>query len=98
MRITKEEQETIINFNAKEKIATVYTRDPTFMKQMDKFVSEYPDTFRCKFVSDVDRVYEVPATSITFRKPRKLSEEQREVARERLKSNVKPDIKNDKHW
>lgn len=62
------------------------------MKQMDKLVSEYPETFRCRSVSNVDRVYEVPTVSITFRKPRKLSEEQREVARERLKSNVKPDI------
>ena len=97
MRIPKEEQETIINFNAKEKIATVYTRDPTFMKQMDILVREYPDTFRCKSISEVDRVYEVPAASVTFRKPRKLSDEQREAARKRLKSNSKPDIKNVKH-
>ena len=81
MRIQKEEQETIINFNAKDKIATVYTRDPTFMKQMDKLVSEYPDTFRCRSVSKVDRVYEVPAGSVTFRKPRKLSDKQREEVR-----------------
>ena len=81
MRITREEQETIINFNAKDKIATVYTRDPTFMKQMDKLVGEYPDIFRCRFVSEVDKVYEVPASSVTFRKPRKLSDKQREEVR-----------------
>ena len=94
MRIPREEQETIINFNAKNKIATIYTRDTTFMKQMDRLVSEYPDTFRCRSVSEVDRVYEVPATSVTFRKPRRMSEEQRKAAKERLKSNVKPIIKN----
>ena len=94
MRIPREEQETIINFNAKDKIAMVYTRDPTFMKQMDILVREYPDSFRCRSVSEVDRVYEVPAASITFRKPRILSDEQREAARERLKSNVKTIIKN----
>lgn len=77
MRIPKEEQETIINFNAKDKIATVYTRDPTFMKQMDKLVREYSDTFRCKSVSEVDRVYEVPAAAVTFRKPRKFTDLQR---------------------
>ena len=92
MRIPKEEQETIINFNAKDKMATVYTRDPTFMKQMDKLVGEYPDVFRCKSVSEVDRVYEVPAGSVTFRKPRKLSDEQREAARKRIKSIVYPDM------
>ena len=97
MRIPREEQETIINFNAKDKIATVYTRDPTFMKQMDILVKEYPDTFRCRSVSEVDRVYEVPATSVTFRKPRKLSNKQREAARERLESNIKLDIKRVKH-
>ena len=91
MRIPREEQETIINFNAKDKIATVYTRDPTFMKQMDILVREYPDTFRCRSVSEVDRVYEVPATSVTFRKPRILSDEQREAARERIKSIVHHD-------
>lgn len=92
MRITREEQETIINFNAKDKIATVYTKDPTFMKQMDKLVSGYPDTFRCKYVSEVDRVYEVPAASVTFRKPRRLTNEQREAARKRIKSIVYPDM------
>ena len=93
MRIPKEEQETIINFNAKDKIATVYTRDPTFMKQMDILVREYPDTFRCRSVSEVDRVYEVPAASVTFRKPRKLSSEQRKEAGERAKK-LKKIIKN----
>ena len=91
MRIPREEQETIINFNAKDKIAMVYTRDPTFMKQMDILVREYPDSFRCRSVSEVDRVYEVPAASITFRKPRILSDEQREAARERIKSIVHHD-------
>ena len=84
MRIPKEEQETIINFNAKDKIATVYTRDPTFMKQMDKLVSEYPDTFRCRSVTEVDRVYEVSAATITFRRPRKISIEQRKNAKKRM--------------
>ena len=92
MRIPKEEQETIINFNAKDKYATIYTRDPTFMKQMDKLVREYPDTFRCKSVSEVDRVYEVPAASVTFRKPRRLTNEQREAAGKRIKSIVYPDM------
>ena len=84
MKIPREEQETIINFNAKDKMATVYTRDPIFMKQMDRLVREYPDTFRCKSISEVDRVYEVPATSVTFRKPRKLSEGRREQIRSQI--------------
>ena len=85
MRIPREEQETIINFNAKDKTATVYTRDSTFMKLMDRLVGEYPETFHCKSISEVDRVYEVPAASVTFRKPRKLSVEQREKDRKAMK-------------
>ena len=93
MKIPKEEQETIINFNAKDKIATIYTRDPIFMKKMDILVREYPETFKCKLVSEVDRVYEVPVASIAFRKPRKLTSEQRKEAGERAK-NLKKIIKN----
>lgn len=85
MKIPKEEQETIINFNAKEKIATVYTRDPIFMKQMDMLAREYPETFKCKSVSEVDRVYVVPASSVTFRKPRKMTAERLQKVREQIK-------------
>ena len=34
MKLTKYEQETIINFNAADKTAEVYTRDPAVMRQM----------------------------------------------------------------
>lgn len=84
MKIPKEEQETIINFNAKDKIATIYTRDPIFMKKMDILVREYPETFKCKSASKVDKVYEVPTSSVTFRKPRKLSEKRREQIRTQI--------------
>ena len=34
MKLTKYEQETIINFNAADKTAEVYTRDPAVMREM----------------------------------------------------------------
>ena len=84
MNLTKYEQETIINFNAGEKNATVFTLDSTVMRQLDSLVNEYPDTFHCIKETDITRTYEMLKTSITYRKPRKLFDEQREQARQRM--------------
>lgn len=40
MNLTKYEQETIINFNAGEKNATVFTMDSTVIRQLDTLVNE----------------------------------------------------------
>ena len=85
MKITRYEQETIINFNAEEKTATLYTRDPAVMRKVDALVIEYPDTFKCIAETDIDKTYEIPKSAVTYRKPRKLSEEQREAARKRMR-------------
>ena len=85
MKITRYEQETIINFNAEEKTATLYTRDPAVMRKVDALVIEYPDTFKCIGETDIDKTYEMPKSAITYRKPRRLSDEQREAQRERAK-------------
>ena len=85
MKITRYEQETIINFNAEEKTATLYTRDPAVIRKVDALVIEYPDTFKCIGETDIDKTYEMPKSAVTYRKPRKLSEEQREAKRERAK-------------
>lgn len=84
MKLTREEQETIITFNAKDKNATLYTRDPTVMREVDSLVIGYPDVFKCVAESDIDKTYEMPKTAVSYRKPRRLSEEQREMARKRI--------------
>ena len=78
MKLSRYEQETIINFNAGEEMATVYTRDPAVMRRLDALVIEFPEVYRCIGVTDIDKTYEMPKSSVTYRKPRKLSEEQRE--------------------
>ena len=85
MKLTRYEQETIINFNADEKMATLYTRDPAVMRKVDTLVIEYPDTFKCIGETDIDKTYEMPKSAVTYRKPRRLSDEQREQARQRMK-------------
>lgn len=83
MKPTRYEQETIINFNAGEQITTLYTRDPAIMRQVDALVIDYPDTFKCVGETDIDKTYEISKYAITYRKPRRLSVEQRMEARSR---------------
>lgn len=88
MKMTRYEQETIINFNAGEQTATLYTRDPAVMRRIDALVIEYPDMYKCIGETDIDKIYEMPKSAVTYRKPRRLSEEQREASRKRLKKVV----------
>ena len=85
MKISRYEQETIINYNAAEQTATVYTRDKTVMRRLDALVIEYPDYYRIIGETDIDKTYEMPKSFVGYRKPRRLSDEQRNAARERMK-------------
>ena len=85
MKISRYEQETIISFNAKERGATVYSRDPIVIRKLDSLVIEFPDVYKCVRVSDIDKTYEMPKSFVSYRKPRRLAEDQREAARERVK-------------
>ena len=55
LKLTREEQETIINFNAGDKMATLYTRDPSVIRKVDALTIKFPDTFRCIARPDIDR-------------------------------------------
>ena len=86
MKFTRFEQETVINFNAEEEMASLYTRDSAVMRRMDKLVNSFPKVYRCVKATDIDKTYEMPKSYVSYRKPRKLSEEQREAARARARS------------
>ena len=75
-----------INFNAGEEMATVYTRDPAVMRKLDALVIEFPEVYRCIGATDIDKTYEMPKLSVSYRKPRKLSEEQRILAKQRMET------------
>lgn len=72
MKLTRYEQETIINFNAADKTAELYTRDPVIIRQLDSLVTEYLDTFKCVGETDIDKIYVMPKTAVTYRKPKEL--------------------------
>lgn len=84
MNLTKYEQETIINFNAGDKDASIYTRDKAVMRKLDALVIAFPNMYRLDKATDYDKCYLVEKKCITYRKPRRLSEEQREQARQRI--------------
>ena len=85
MKISRLEQETIINFNAGERTATIYTRDKAVMRRLDALVGAFPEIYRCTGKTDIDREYELPKSDITFRKPRTITEAGRNAARERMR-------------
>jgi hypothetical protein len=82
--LTKYEQETIINFNAGEQTAKVYTRDKAVMRKLDTLVTEFPEVYKLINETEYDRTYEMPKSHVNYRKPRHLTDEQREKARQRI--------------
>ena len=84
MKLSRYEQETIILFNADESNAEIYTADKTVMKRLDQLCNTYPDIYKIKKEDSISKTYSVPKSYISYRKPRKLSSEQRELARKRM--------------
>ena len=85
MILTRSEQETIVNYNAAEQTATVYTRDRAVMRRLDGLTRDFPDQYRLIDETDIDKTYEMPKSLINYRKPMRLSEGQREAAGERMR-------------
>jgi hypothetical protein len=83
--LTKYEQETVINFNAGEQTATVYTRDKAVMRKLDTLVIEFPEVYKLTNETEHDRTYEMPKSHVNYRKPRQMTIEQKEKARNRMK-------------
>ncbi|MDE6387747.1 MAG: hypothetical protein K2L82_08100 [Lachnospiraceae bacterium] len=46
MKLSRYEQESILNYNAGEQTAKLYTRDKTVMRKLDALVVDYPDTYK----------------------------------------------------
>lgn len=86
MKLSRYEQETIVNYNAGEQTATVYTRDKAVMRKLDTLVADFPDTYSLTGQDEVSKTYSFPKSYVSYRKPRRLSEEQREKARERMQN------------
>ena len=84
MKLSRYEQETIINYNAGEQTATLYTSDKAVMRKLDTLVADFPDTYKLTGQDEISKTYSFPKSHISYRKPRKLSVEQRKQAQERM--------------
>lgn len=84
MKLSRYEQETIVNYNAGEQTATVYTRDKAVMRKLDTLVADFPDTYSLTEQDEVSKTYSFPKSYVSYRKPRKLSDEQREQSRQKM--------------
>lgn len=84
MQLSRCEQEVVINFNVAEQIASVYCADPKYIRLMDKLVEEYPEIYKVTAVTEVSKTYSMPKSYLKIGKPRKVSAETVERARERL--------------
>ncbi len=85
-KLSKYEQETIINFNVAESDAVVFTRDKAVMRKLDALVTEFPEVYKCLKVTDIDKTYSMPKQYVSYRKPRRISEKLREQRREMMES------------
>lgn len=84
MRLSRYEQESILNYNAGEQTATLYTRDKAVMRKLDTLVADFPDTYKQTGQDEVSKTYSFPKSYVSYRKPRAVSEEQRERARQMM--------------
>ena len=84
MKLSRYEQETIVNYNAGEQTATVYTRDKAVMRKLDTLVADFPDIYTLTGQDEVSKTYSFPKSYVSYRKPRIVCKEQRERARQMM--------------
>lgn len=78
------EQETLINVDYVDKFAFYYSCRPSVMKQIYKFLEEYPDQVTLDFEDKWGICVKIPKDWVKVKPPRAISEEQREAMRERM--------------
>ena len=83
-RLTKIEQETVINFNAGEEEAVVYTRDKAVIRKLDSLVTEFPDVYKRIKATDIDKTYSMPKQYVSYRKPRRITQARRDQIRAQM--------------
>ena len=82
---TNIERETIVIFNESEKTAEIYSASPRIINQLLTLCEKFPDVYKViRTVRDKDRkitgsYFSCPKGFIKFKRPRILSEKQKEV-------------------
>lgn len=87
MKLSKYEQEIVINFNAEEDRAVLYTANPKWIRKMDRLVEKNPQLFSIVRKNEVSKTYEFPKKLICIRskvKTMSMTDEQKREAIKRL--------------
>lgn len=84
-KLSKYEQETIINFNVAKSDAVVFTRDKVVMRKLDSLVNEFPDVYKCIGETDIDKIYSIPKQYVSYHKPKRISDDVKERRRELIR-------------
>ena len=58
--LIKYEIEMVVNYNAGEQTATVYTRDKSVMRRLDRLVADYPESYKLLNQMEIDKTYSMP--------------------------------------
>ena len=87
-RLTRYEQETIINYNEAEAVAGVYTHNKTLRRKLEQWAQDRPEECRLEKVTRFGEAvdYFVPKSWIHIYPPRQISDEQRAAMAERMKA------------
>lgn len=85
MVLSKYEQETVINYNNEEKLASIFTYDKTLIRKIDNKLSEYPD-IKVVRRGESWAEYSLPKKWIKVGFPRQLSDEQRAEMANRMRA------------
>lgn len=84
--MTNYEKETIINFNEDEKTADIFTYNKKMINRLLKLCEQFPELFKEKINTNNDgsKTFEIPKKYVSIRTPRFLTEEQKEVIKDRF--------------
>lgn len=98
MKLSRYEEESILNYNVGEQTATFYTRDKAVMRKVDTLVAEFPDTYKLMKQDEVSKSYSFPKSYVSYCKPRAVSTEQRERARQMMIKKIRQSKFNQTQW
>ena len=62
--LTKYEMETVVNYNARERTATVYTRNKLVMSKLDRFVTDCLESYKLLNQTEIGKTYSMPNNEI----------------------------------
>jgi len=62
----------------------VFTRDKAVIRKLDSLVNKFPEVYKCIGETDIDKTYSMPKQYVSYRKPRRLTEERRKQIRDKM--------------